>query len=51
MGNAVCPPVAAALIRANCAEIAVKKIITTMAALNAEFESTVKRVVRRRRLV
>ncbi len=48
MGNAVCPPVAAALIRDNCAEIAVKKIITTMAVLNAEFESTVKRVKRRR---
>lgn len=48
MGNAVCPPVAAALIRDNCAEIAVKKIISTMAVLNAEFESTVKRVRRRR---
>lgn len=35
MGNAVCPPVAEALIRANCAEIAFKRVISTMAMLNA----------------
>ncbi len=40
MGNAVCPPVAAALIRANYAEVAAKKTITTMAMLNAVIDST-----------
>lgn len=35
LGNAVCPPVATALIRENCAEIAVERKLTTMAALNA----------------
>lgn len=49
MGNAVCPPVAAALVRANCAEIAAKTIITTMALLNAELEKTVYRQAARRR--
>lgn len=35
LGNAVCPPVATALIRANCADMAVcNKPITTMAQLN-----------------
>lgn len=35
LGNAVCPPVATALIRANCADMAVcKKPIKTMAQLN-----------------
>ena len=33
LGNAVCPPVATALIRANCAEMAYKKILTTVAQL------------------
>lgn len=33
LGNAVCPPVANALIRANCPEMAYKKVITTIAQL------------------
>jgi len=33
LGNAVCPPVATALIRANCADIAYKKKLTTVAEL------------------
>ncbi len=33
LGNAVCPPVATALIRANCAEMAYRKKITTVAEL------------------
>ena len=50
LGNAVCPPVAAALVRANCPELAVKSIIPTMAILNAEFEKTLRRNIRRRRI-
>ena len=33
LGNAVCPPVATALIRANCADMAYKKPLTTIAEL------------------
>ena len=33
LGNAVCPPVATALIRANCADMAYKKTLTTVAQL------------------
>lgn len=33
LGNAVCPPVATALVRANCAEIAYKKRLRTVAEL------------------
>ena len=33
LGNAVCPPVAAALIRANCADMAYKKPLRTVAEL------------------
>lgn len=33
LGNAVCPPVATALIRANCAEICAKKQLKTVAEL------------------
>ena len=51
LGNAVCPPVAAALVRANCPELAVKSIIPTMAILNAEFEKTLRRNIRRRRIL
>lgn len=40
MGNAVCPPVAEALVRANYSEVAVKKAITTMAMLNAVIDNT-----------
>lgn len=34
LGNAVCPPVAQALVRANCAEIAVSRRMSTMAQLH-----------------
>lgn len=48
MGNAVCPPVATALIRANCAEMVVaRKVIPTMAMLELEYRKTVERVARR----
>ena len=40
MGNAVCPPVAEALVRANYSEVAVKKAITTMAMLNVVIDNT-----------
>ncbi|MBQ8372017.1 MAG: DNA cytosine methyltransferase [Clostridia bacterium] len=33
LGNAVCPPVATALIRANCADMAYKRKLTTVAQL------------------
>ena len=33
LGNAVCPPVATALIRANCADMAYKRKLTTIAQL------------------
>lgn len=35
LGNAVCPPVATALIRANCADMAYKKRLETIEELNA----------------
>lgn len=42
LGNAVCPPVAKALILANCADMAlIKKDIETMIALNEAFVKTV----------
>lgn len=48
MGNAVCPPVATALIRANCAEMIVaRKVIPTMAMLELEYNKTLKRVKRK----
>lgn len=34
LGNAVCPPVATALIRANCADMAYRKRLKTVAELN-----------------
>ena len=40
MGNAVCPPVAEALVRANCAEIASQRVIATMAMLNAVIDES-----------
>ena len=40
MGNAVCPPVAEALVRANCAEIASQRLISTMAMLNAVIDES-----------
>lgn len=38
LGNAVCPPVATALIRANCAYMAYKKPLQTVAELKAAME-------------
>lgn len=43
MGNAVCPPVAEALVRANCAEIASQRVIATMAMLNAVIDESCHR--------
>ena len=43
MGNAVCPPVAEALVRANCADIAYKQEIATMAMLEAVINNTCDR--------
>lgn len=48
MGNAVCPPVATALIRANCAEMIVtRKVLPTMALLELEYNKTLRRAARR----
>lgn len=43
MGNAVCPPVAETLVRANCADIAYKQEIATMAMLEAVINNTCDR--------
>ena len=43
LGNAVCPPVAEALVRANCADIAYKQEIATMAMLEAVINNTCDR--------
>lgn len=43
MGNAICPPVAEALVRANCAEIASQRVIATMAMLNAVIDESCHR--------
>ncbi len=43
MGNAVCPPVATALVKANCADIALKNVIKTMAQLERIYNKTLKR--------
>lgn len=40
LGNAVCPPVATAIVRANCTDIAAKRAITTMKMLNIEFNKS-----------
>lgn len=40
LGNAVCPPVAEALVRANCAEIVCRRNISTMEFLNAVIDET-----------
>lgn len=42
MGNAVCPPVAEALVRANCAEIASQRVIANMAMLNKVISESVR---------
>lgn len=47
MGNAVCPPVAEALVRANCAEIACRRVIGTMALLNAVIDETCQKRTKR----
>lgn len=48
MGNAVCPPVATALIRANCAGMIVaRKVLPTMALLELEYNKTLRRAARR----
>lgn len=51
MGNAVCPPVAEALVRANCAEIASQRVIVTMAMLNAVIDESCQRKRQYRRAV
>ncbi len=43
MGNAVCPPVATALVQANCVDIAIKKAITTMSQLEKVLNKSLKR--------
>lgn len=44
LGNAVCPPVATALIRVNCAEMIVaRKVIQTMEMLELTYRKTVER--------
>lgn len=48
MGNAVCPPVAEALVRANCADIASRRIIATMAMLNAVIDESCQKRTRKR---
>ena len=50
MGNAVCPPVAEALVRANCAEIASQRVIATMAMLNAVIDESRQRKRQYRRV-
>ncbi len=39
LGNAVCPPVATALIRANCADMAYKKVLKTVADLEKAYSA------------
>lgn len=43
LGNAVCPPVAEALVRANCADIAYKQAIKTMAMLETVINESCNR--------
>lgn len=50
MGNAVCPPVTEALVRANCAEIASQRVIATMAMLNAVIDESCQRKRQYRRV-
>lgn len=50
MGNAVCPPVAEALVRANCADIASRRVIATMAMLNAVIDESCHRKRQYRRV-
>lgn len=48
LGNAVCPPVAEALVRANCADIAARNKILTMAQLEQAINESYNRTVRKR---
>lgn len=41
LGNAVCPPLATALVRANCPELCYKQIITTVAQLEKVYSRSV----------
>lgn len=50
MGNAVCPPVAEALVRANCAENTSQRVIATMAMLNAVIDESCQRKRQYRRV-
>ena len=43
LGNAVCPPVAEALVRANCADITYKQAIKTMAMLETVIDESCNR--------
>lgn len=43
LGNAVCPPVATALVRANCMDIAIGRKLTTMAQLRALLDESGKK--------
>ena len=47
LGNAVCPPVAEALVRANCADIAARNKIITMAQLEQEISASYRRTARK----
>ena len=42
LGNAVCPPVATALIRANCADMAYKKPLRTVAELEQAIQEFIR---------
>lgn len=48
LGNAVCPPVAEALVRANCADIAARNKIRTMAELERTMSESCRRTIRRK---
>lgn len=50
LGNAVCPPVAEALVRANCADIAARNKILTMAQLELAMSETCQRMARRKKV-
>ncbi len=48
LGNAVCPPVAEALVRANCADISARNKIITMAQLEQAISASYRRTARKR---
>lgn len=48
LGNAVCPPVAEALVRANCADIAARNKIITMAQLEQAISGSCYRTIRKK---